>query len=130
MRRSCRFGGLQESLDTHDRLLETDAMDTTENTLNKTGLFIRWLDNLTDRVIKSRIEARIVQAEEGNFGDTKSVGEGVFELRFKKIGIRLYYFQSAKTVYWLLIGGDKKTQAEDITKAKLLKRQVERENKC
>jgi putative addiction module killer protein len=71
------------------------------------------------------------EREKGNFGDVKSVGEGVSEMRLHfGPGYRLYYFQHDKQVYWLLLGGDKSTQASDVDLAKAIKRKVERGEKC
>jgi putative addiction module killer protein len=62
---------------------------------------------------------RIDRVEQGNFGDTKPVGDGVNELRIDfGPGYRVYYGLDGRTVVLLLCGGDKKTQARDITQAK------------
>lgn len=40
----------------------------------------------------ARVRARLDRVATGNFGDSKSVGDGVFELRFTVgAGIRVYY---------------------------------------
>jgi putative addiction module killer protein len=55
----------------------------------------------------------------GNFGDTKSLGDGVYELRIDiGPGYRVYYGLDGKTVVLLLSGGDKSTQIKDIKQAK------------
>jgi len=41
----------------------------------------KWLDGLKDRHAQARIAARMVRLENGNFGDCKPVGDGVWELR-------------------------------------------------
>lgn len=57
----------------------------------------------------------------GNFGDTKPVGAGVFELRFDfGPGYRVYYTERNSEIVVLLAGGDKSTQQQDIEKAKQL----------
>ena len=57
----------------------------------------------------------------GNFGDAKSVGAGVFELRFDfGPGYRVYYTERNGEIVVLLAGGDKSTQKQDIEKAKEL----------
>ncbi|MGJ4967126.1 type II toxin-antitoxin system RelE/ParE family toxin [Bradyrhizobium sp. HKCCYLRH1073] len=54
----------------------------------------------------------------GNFGDAKSVGGAVSELRVDYgPGYRIYFTRRGKTVVILLCGGDKRTQARDIEKA-------------
>ena len=44
-------------------------------------LFARWLDGLKDRQAQARVAARLIRLNNGNFGDCKPVGEGVWELR-------------------------------------------------
>jgi putative addiction module killer protein len=62
----------------------------------------------------------------GNFGDCASVGEGVFEMRVHfGPGYRVYYVRTEKTLYLLLIGGDKSTQKKDIVRAKQMARAIE-----
>jgi putative addiction module killer protein len=102
------------------------------NIFYRTNHFDEWLDNLKDFDGKRRIEARIKNAIEGNFGIVDSVGDGVYEIKFKTLGYRLYYCQSGKIDYLLLIGGDKNTKKEqtrDIDRAKEIKREVERSDK-
>ena len=57
----------------------------------------------------------------GNVGDAKSVGDGVFELRFDfGPGYRVYYTEREGEIIVLLAGGDKSSQKQDIEKAKQL----------
>lgn len=66
------------------------------------------------------IRARINRLELGNFGDCKSVGAGVLELRVSfGPGYRVYFGRDGNTVVVLLYGGDKGSQTRDILKAKL-----------
>ncbi len=77
-----------------------------------------WLGKLT-KIDQARIISRIDRLERGNFGDCKSVGGGVFELRFFfASGYRVYYGMVGATLVLLLTGGDKKTQDKDIRTAK------------
>lgn len=63
----------------------------------------------------------------GHFGDIKSVGDGVSELRvFYGPGYRVYFVQKNTVVVILLSGGDKGSQQADIVKAKELAKQLER----
>jgi putative addiction module killer protein len=56
---------------------------------------------------------------QGNYGDYKSVGEGVYELRFFfGKGYRVYFGEDGDTIVVLLQGGDKSSQSKDITKAR------------
>ncbi len=65
-----------------------------------------------------RIRNRITRVELGNFGDTKLVGKGIFELRFHfNSGYRVYFGKEGDQVIILISGGDKGSQAKDIIKA-------------
>ncbi len=81
--------------------------------------FLAWLDNLRDRKARAIIKKRLDRIALGNFGDTKSVGEGVFESRIDYgPGYRVYFAQVGTIVLLLLCGGDKRTQDQDIVTAK------------
>lgn len=83
------------------------------------NLFDGWLHSLRDRRAKAKIRARLDRVEDGNLGDFKLVGEGVFELRIDYgPGYRVYFGQEGTTIIILLYGGDKSTQEQDIRKAK------------
>ena len=57
-----------------------------------TEVFENWLKRLGDRRTKVSIASRIERIEDGNFGDHKSVGGGVSELRINVgKGYRTYY---------------------------------------
>jgi putative addiction module killer protein len=78
-----------------------------------------WISSLKDRVGKSRILVRIARAELGNWGDYKSVGDGVFELRVSHgPGYRIYFGLEGADLIILLAAGDKSSQSEDIARAK------------
>ncbi|MEG4321922.1 MULTISPECIES: type II toxin-antitoxin system RelE/ParE family toxin [unclassified Microcoleus] len=80
--------------------------------------FGEWLDSLRDRNVRVRIKSRLDRVEEGNLGDVKSVGEGVFELRINYgPGYRLYFGQVGLTIVVILVAGDKSTQEQDIRQA-------------
>ncbi|GJE17610.1 type II toxin-antitoxin system RelE/ParE family toxin [Methylobacterium marchantiae] len=77
-----------------------------------------WLKGLRDERAKARIAARLRSASYDNFGDTRSVGSGVFEMRIHYgPGYRIYYARRGETVYLLLKGGDKASQSRDIQDA-------------
>ncbi|BAZ17818.1 hypothetical protein NIES4071_96980 [Calothrix sp. NIES-4071] len=44
--------------------------------------YTEWLESLKDYTIRARIIRRVERVKQGNYGDCKSVGEGVLELRF------------------------------------------------
>lgn len=88
-------------------------------TFLRSSEFDVWLSGLTDQKGKARILARIAGATFGNFGDCKPVGDGVSEMRIHVgAGYRVYYIRAGDTVYVLLAGGKKSTQARDIKRAK------------
>ncbi len=61
------------------------------NTIHETETFANWLRGLADRLARARIVSRIQRARSGNFGDWKSVGEGVCEMRIDHgPGYRVY----------------------------------------
>lgn len=84
----------------------------------KTDKFDKWMRKLNKNV-QDAVSMRILRLEGGNFGDCKSVGGGVYELRIHSgAGYRVYYGRSGNVVVVLLIGGDKSTQTKDIEQAK------------
>lgn len=75
--------------------------------------------SIRDTKTRTRIQARLEYLEIGNFGDYRSVGEGVFELRLQfGSGYRIYFGEVDDTVVLLLCGGDKSLQTRDIRRAK------------
>ncbi len=84
----------------------------------KSAAFLNWLEGLRDRNAQARIAIRIDRIEEGNFGDYRSVGSGVSEIRVNVgQGYRIYYTVRSRTVVILLCGGDKSSQRRDIRRA-------------
>ena len=89
--------------------------------LRQTETFSRWLSSLKDRQVQARILSRLDRIAMGNFGDIKSVGEGISEIRIDSgPGYRLYFVRRESGVVLLLCGGDKSTQDRDILRAKEL----------
>jgi putative addiction module killer protein len=90
-------------------------------------VFDDWLNDLRDRGARARIIIRIRRLANGNpGGDHQSVGEGVEEMRLHfGPGYRVYYIQRRSVLVVLLCGGDKSTQAKDISRAKALALQIE-----
>jgi putative addiction module killer protein len=80
--------------------------------------FSDWLAVLRDARAVGIIRARLNRIRLGNFGDCKSVGNGVEELRIDfGPGYRVYYGREGSFAVILLCGGDKRTQARDIATA-------------
>ncbi|CAN1209913.1 Addiction module killer protein [Tumidithrix helvetica PCC 7403] len=81
--------------------------------------FDEWLEGLRDRTARVKVQARLARLSLGNFGDSKFVGEGVYELRINYGGgYRIYFGQVGARVILLLCGGDKSSQDRDIQTAK------------
>ena len=88
--------------------------------LNKRGEapFSFWLNSLKDARTRAIIRVRLNRIRLGNFGDCKSVGQGVSELRIDYgPGFRVYFGKVGTKVVLLLSGGDKSSQEGDIKKA-------------
>jgi putative addiction module killer protein len=80
---------------------------------------------LKDYRAKAAIVLRLKQVAVGHWGDVKSVGVGVSELRWHMgPGYRLYFMRRGERIVLLLAGGDKSSQVQDIAKAKLLAREL------
>ncbi len=87
-------------------------------TIKRTEEFADWLAGIKDSLTRSRLATRLRKATLGNLGDTRSVGEGVFEMREHfGAGWRMYYIQRGTTLIVMLGGGAKSTQSTDIAKA-------------
>ena len=106
----------------------TPEIDKQPTVLNKgqgivvqTEVFRDWHNGMSDRKARVRIDDRLKRLAAGNAGDTKSVGDGVQELRLHfGPGYRIYYIWRDGVLIILLNGGDKSSQARDIVKAKEL----------
>ena len=91
-----------------------------------TELFDRWFSSLRDVRARARIDIRIRRLRQGNPGDVKTVGGGVFELRLTYgPGYRVYYIGRGEELVILLAGGDKSSQPKDIEVAKSLAKDLE-----
>ena len=79
--------------------------------------FRAWLESLTVAV-RARIQARVLRFEMGNLGDHKAVGSGVWEARVMfGPGYRISFGKDGDAIIVLLVGGDKGSQARDISRA-------------
>lgn len=81
--------------------------------------FVAWVGALRDLRARAKIQSRLARLNTGNFGDAKSVGDGVSELRVDwGPGYRIYFSRVGQVVVLLLCAGDKKTQQKDIQRVK------------
>jgi len=77
------------------------------------------MHTLKDVEAQGRILARLERVRLGLLGDSKSVGEGVSELRVDSgPGYRVYFGQDGRSTVVLLCGGSKAGQQKDIANAK------------
>jgi putative addiction module killer protein len=89
--------------------------------VRQTEEFSGWLRWLGDANAVARITGRIRRMELGNPGDTKSVGQGILEMRIDYgPGYRIYYVHRGAQIVILLCGGDKRRQRQDIKQAQKL----------
>lgn len=81
--------------------------------------FSDWLNSIKDSRLKNEVRNRLDRVLLGNFGDHKSVGDDVYELRIKYgAGYRIYYAEAEGKIVVLLCAGDKSSQTQDVLKAK------------
>jgi putative addiction module killer protein len=81
--------------------------------------FEQWIEKQKDNQAVAAIKLRLRCVTLGNLGDSKSVGNGVYELRIDfGPGYRVYYGKVGQKVILLLCVGSKRTQEKDIKLAK------------
>lgn len=72
-----------------------------------------WIESL-DECVSTRLYEIIKRVREGNLGDHKNLGGGLYELRIHSgPGYRMYYFEVNGEVILLLCGGSKARQQKD-----------------
>jgi putative addiction module killer protein len=81
----------------------------------------RWFDRLPDSRAKARVLASVRRLSLGNFGNAKSLGKGLHELRVDYgPGYRIYFATYGERLLLLAYGGDKSRQKSDIARAREL----------
>jgi putative addiction module killer protein len=94
--------------------------------IKRTDEFNDWLNGIRDGLTQRRLVKRLRKVSLGNLGDVTPVGDGVFEMREHfGPGWRMYYIQRGSVLIVMLGGGDKSTQATDISKAVKLAAMIE-----
>jgi putative addiction module killer protein len=89
--------------------------------VRRTQVFKEWLAGLRDHQARFRILDRLDRLADGNPGQSRSVGEGIVELKIDYgPGYRVYYINKGSILIVLLCGGDKNSQDKDIRRAKEL----------
>ena len=86
-------------------------------TIKETDNFKDWFNALNKKE-QLQVSARLerIQSQE-HFGDAKSLGKGLCELRWKN-GWRVYFIASLHSII-LIIGGHKNEQEKNIKKARI-----------
>lgn len=80
--------------------------------------FNQWFLNLKAPAA-ARVAAGLYRLEQGNRGNVKNLGGGLFETKIDfGPGYRLYFIQEGSRIIILLGGGSKKTQSRDIKLAR------------
>jgi len=93
--------------------------------LIKTERFVTDIAKVHDAKLVALVVARLSRVAEGAFGDSKSVGDGVSELRIHYgAGYRIYYTVRNREIVFLLCAGPKSDQKKDIKTAKELAKEV------
>lgn len=87
--------------------------------LKQTDTFTRWLAKIKDMRALARIFTRLENVRQGHFGDSKSLKGDLYELRVHVgKGYRVYYTKKGDTIIFLLCGGTKSSQSQDIQRAR------------
>jgi putative addiction module killer protein len=87
-------------------------------TIKRLPEFDQWLSGISDVKTRIRLVARLRKATQGNLGDIKGVGAGVFEMREHfGPGWRMYCLMLESFLIIMLCGGDKDSQQRDIARA-------------
>lgn len=94
-----------------------------------TDKFEKWLRSIVDIRSRRKITLRIQRLKLGNFGDYKSVGKEIYELRIHfGPGYRVYFAKKEELFVILLFGGDKSSQSKDISQSQLLWQEIKNDN--
>lgn len=88
-----------------------------------------WLDSLDELQFKFVAkEIRLLEwcGRALKLPHSRALGEGLFELRERRFGLRIYYCFAPEALIVLLFAGDKSNQAKDIMKAREIFRHFRR----
>jgi len=81
--------------------------------------FIEWVEKLKNRKTAAMVKTRLERIMFGNYGDHRTVGDQIYELRIhENPGYRVYFVEPGKNIVLILLGGNKSSQKRDIQKAK------------
>lgn len=92
----------------------------------RTDEFNAWLEGLANPMARTKIEARIRRATMGNFGFHKRLNDVLWEMKdASPAGFRVYYTIIGGKVCFIVLGGFKKTQSDDIAYATEKAKQIQ-----
>ena len=98
---------------------------TSKYEVTETDTFKEWHKGITDPISHQIITAQILKLENGNFSNTKSLKNGLYEAKIKKgAGFRLYFVNTGTRIIVLLCGGDKSSQQADIKIARKMAKEI------
>lgn len=93
--------------------------------IKQTETYLNWYIGMKDSLAKAAIARRMDRAASGNLGDVKSVGNGISEMRIDVgAGYRVYFTVRERVMVFLLLGGDKSSQAADIRRAAAFAKEI------
>jgi putative addiction module killer protein len=81
----------------------------------------KWLDKLSKEQLRSLAKEIMMLEQVGNelkLPHSRAIGKGLFELRERRFGFRVYYGFKGDFVVIMLTAGDKKSQEKDIVIAR------------
>jgi len=97
------------------------------STFVRSSNFDAWLSNLADQKAKARILARLASGHSEISAIANPSAKAFPRCGFTlERGIAFIYTRTGSTVYFLLAGGVKASQAKDIAKAKRMARELKR----
>lgn len=89
--------------------------------VSRSDRFDRWLRALPDPQARARIKVRIRRLSLGNPRDVRPISAGINEMRIHYgPGYRVYFLAPGPALAVLLCGGDKRSQHQDIARARRL----------
>ena len=89
--------------------------------LFRSTAYAEWFLGLKDVKAKAKIAVRVNRIKAGNFGDCKSLKNGVSELKINSgPGYRVYFGKQGNEIIILIAGSTKANQQKAINKAKIL----------
>jgi len=96
--------------------MRVETQDIREYATPSGGIpFREWLRSMRDIRARALVRVRLNRVRLGNFGDCRSMGGGVHELRIDfGPGYRVYLGRPDNRMVVILCGGEKKTQRRDI----------------